>query len=127
MMTMEEGWAYKHPDVEYFNTGCLLSFWVIAATVVFHGVIISTAYSQNDPLEWSLSLADMSFNGTMESLVFLCLYLFLITVGRPISKRLWRGIKTRPTDPPWLQKLSPPFNWLCRVTLPIAVILVWTQ
>ena len=102
-------------------------FWNMALLVIFHGLIITALSSQGVPVKWSLQVAGNSLAGSTGSLVFFFLYLFAITFGRPISRRLWQGIPPRPTDPPWLEKLYTPFGWLVRITLPIGVILVWTH
>jgi hypothetical protein len=83
--------------------------------------------SSGEPVEWSVQLTNMTFGGETTSLVFFCLYLSMTTIGRPIGRRLRRGIKPTPPEPQWLEKLYTPFGWLVRITLPISVILVWNQ
>lgn len=125
-MSFDEGWRYLHPDEAERpeRTGCGEGVWSLYTAVVFFGLIVATLSAKAAAPEWSLVLAGVPAGGSTESLVFFCLFLFQLTFGRPIAK--WLGMRSRLLGPQWLQSAARTWRRISFITLPIAVLLVWT-
>ena len=125
-MSFDEGWRYgtrDQPEAQH-RSGCLLIIWGLFVGIVGYGLIITALFSPEARPEWSHAFAGLSFGGSTESLVFFCLFLFLSCIGRSVKK--WLRLRIVESGSPWLEKLKRAFGWVVRITLPIAVVLVWT-
>lgn len=102
-------------------TGCVIKLlWVISMWVVFFGLLISVIGSHGEPADWSLSLAGATLSGSTAGLIFLCLYLTNVALV------LLHDFPKQQTIITWLPVVERVWRWIVRVTLPIAVIMVWT-
>lgn len=130
IMSMDEGWRYAHRDQadppERPGWGPFMG--ELYALIVFYGLIIATLSAQGEAPEWSLQLTGLTLGGSIESIVLLCLFLCNITVGRLFIRRIDRHPEQGawPPNPPWLLTAAAAWRWVRRITLPIAVLLVWT-
>ncbi len=101
--------------------GCAVkSLWLLSLPVVFLGLLISVIASHGEAAEWSIALADTKLSGSTAGLIFLCLYLANVALCTIL------GISGDQRLRPEHRILARTWRWTVRITLPIAVILVWT-
>lgn len=126
ILPYREGMHYLFRDAdtppEFIGCGAVL--WIFFVPIVFYGVLISTLSNHGDPKQWSVAFNGITVGSSATSLAFLCLYLLITTVGRPITRKVFRHANKG--DPPWLRKVSGVSKWIVRLTLPLAVFLVWS-
>jgi hypothetical protein len=144
VMSYKEGWRHMHPGAPCYSSGkgCLLGVWSMAYAAAVFGLVISALSSAGAPPEWSLAFHSMSLSGSTESLVFMGLYVLTVAT-KPLLREQFRkdreqlellrehfnkeGDQTElVTGPHWLGGIRRVFWDVVRITLPIAVVFVWT-
>lgn len=102
---------------------CLASAgWTFSFPVIFVCLIVTASNSLAMTPDWAITLADQEFSGSTSSLAFFLLYLLFVAV-RLLRRREKKEIATLP---PWFITLLKGWGRLTRLTLPLAVLLIWS-
>ncbi len=124
-MAFAQWWhqTYRNSEDPFDRTpgGCVIrSLWVISFPIIFFGLLISVIGSHGEPADWFVGLAETTLSGSTAGLVFFSLYLANVALV------LLYGTPARQTFRPELRVVARVWTWTVRITLPLAVILVWT-
>lgn len=123
-MSMAAGIRYRNPGLMGSKSaGCAADlFWITVLPVVFLGTVVTASNSLGAEPDWVWNLDGHSLAGSTGSLVFFSLFLLGTALGF-IRRRRKKVIETLPSG--FVTLIWIWGHWL-RVTLPLAVLLVWS-